>query len=366
MAVHIIHVTRARAPYLRALQESFAGALGPGGRLTILWPQHEGSDFPDASTVPDAPNIAVTQVPVGVRCGTYRNFPSWALWQALREAKPDLVWIHEFSPFTLAGLVYAKLRGIPVVASTEVGRGNAFFFPWPVRLWHRHWGHFVDGIIANCPLARQPLCEEKLPVVDAFHAVDSRQFLPAETKAASGLTTFVFVGHLIPRKGVDLFLDAAVELRRRGHTRFSLRLIGRDPDRWAVNGVIERRLEEVVEMPGFLSGELLQKAIREADVFVLPTRRDTYAAVVHEAACLGLPLLISRHAGACEALVKEGVSGFAFWPEDVREFADRMEDLLDPKLRAQMSHASRLAGDDLSAHRRGVAVREWMREQFGV
>lgn len=366
MSARIAHVTRARAPYLRALQESFAGSLGEGGHLTVIWPKNEGSDFPDASTMPVGDNITVEKVPVGLRIGSYRNFPSPALWQALAEAKPDLVWIHEFSPFTLGGLLFAKRHGIPVVVSTEIGRSNAFFFPWTVRLWHRHWGHFADGFIANCPAAREPLCDEKRLVIDAFHAVDSRQFVPMEKKPLPDLTTFVFVGHLIPRKGVDFLLDAAVELRRRGRKNFQLRLIGRDPERWAVDGVLERGLDHEVEMPGFLSGQRLQDAIRNADVFVLPTRRDTYAAVVHEAACLGLPLLISRHAGACEALVEEGVTGFGFLPENGHELVDKMEKLLDPELRVRMSAASRAAGDRLSAHRRGVALRAWMRAEFGV
>jgi glycosyltransferase involved in cell wall biosynthesis len=332
----------------------------------VIWPQHEGSDFPDSATVPDGDRIAVKPVAVGLRLGSYRNLPSLALWQALAQAKPDLVWIHEFSPFTIGGLLFAKSRGIPVVVSTEIGRANAFFFPWTVRVWHKHWGHFADGIIANCPAARQPLCEEKLPVVDAFHAVDSRQFLPKDSRASAGITTFVFVGHLIPRKGVDLLLDAAVELRRRGHKHFQLRMIGRDLERWAVDGVLKRDLGDIVEMPGFLSGQQLQDAIRDADVFVLPTRRDTYAAVVHEAACLGMPLLISRHAGACEALVREGVSGFSFLPEDCQEMTDKMERLLDPNLRARMSVASRQGADNISAHRRGVALRAWVRAEFGL
>ncbi|MDZ4286378.1 MAG: glycosyltransferase, partial [Prosthecobacter sp.] len=100
------------------------------------------------------------------------------------------------------------------------------------------------------------------------------------------------------------------------------------------------------------------------DVFVLPTRRDTYAAVVHEAACLGMPLLISQHAGACEALVKEDITGFACVPEDSHTFADQMQRLLEPTTRARMSAASRMVGDQISAHRRGPALWHWMTEQF--
>jgi glycosyltransferase involved in cell wall biosynthesis len=362
----IVHVTRARAPYLRALQESFAKAMGGSGSLHVLWPQREPSDFPDAAAVPVADNIHVTEVAMGRTVGNGRRLPSSALWRALDEARPDLVWVHEFSPYTVAGLCYAKRRGLPVVVSTEVGRRNAHFFPWPVRLWHRHWGHFADGIIANCPAAREPLCDEARPVVDAFHAVDSRDFVPAPNQECNGTATFAFVGHLIPRKGVDLLLDAALALKQQGVSGFRINLIGRDHEGWAAREVAARGLETTVDMSGFLSGEPLQDAIRAADVFVLPTRKDTYAAVVHEAACLGMPLLVSRHAGACEALVREGVTGFSFLPEDSGGFAEQMRRMLDSGLRQRMREASRAAGDALSAHRRGPALWEWMRREFAV
>lgn len=366
MPRRIVHVTRARAPYLRALQESFAGAMSGDGHLTLLWPQGEASDFPNAAAIPKSVNITVTEVPTGgvYCCG--RHLPSAGLWRALAEARPDLVWIHEFSPYTLGGLLFAKWHGIPVVVSTEVGRSNAHFFPWSVRAWHWLWGHFADGIIANCPSARQPLCGESRPLIDAFHAVDSRDFLPLPNKIHEETTTFVFVGHMIPRKGVDLLLDAVLELKQRGQNHFRLRLIGRDAEQWAVENVNRRGLQTLVEMPGFLSGGALQEAIRRADVFVLPTRRDTYAAVVHEAACLGMPLLISEHAGACEALVREGVTGLACVPEDSHHFADQMQRMLDPAVRARMSAASRAAGDQISAHRRGPALWQWLREQFSL
>ncbi|MDZ4289637.1 MAG: glycosyltransferase, partial [Prosthecobacter sp.] len=258
MSRHIVHVTRARAPYLRALQESFAGAMGTHGHLTLMWPEREPSDFPDAAAIPKADNITVSEAPVGVRLHNGRHLPSAGLWRALAEARPDLIWIHEFSPYTLGGLLFAKRRGIPVVVSTEVGHANAHFFPWTVRAWHALWGHFADGIIANCPAARQPLCGEIRPIIDAFHAVDSRDFLPAPNQSHSNVTTFVFVGHLIPRKGVDLLLDAVVEMKRRGQNHFRLRLIGRDAEQWASASVAQRGLDDIVEMPGFLSGPALQ------------------------------------------------------------------------------------------------------------
>ena len=358
-------ITRARAPYLRGLQEAFAAALG-SRRFHLLWPENEHSDFPDEDSIPKAPNIEVHRIPTSGGFLGYQNWPSLALWAQLQKIRPALIWIHEFSLYTLMGLVYAKLNAVPVVVSTEVGCSNAHIFSWSVRAWHQFWGYFVDGVIACSPAARRPLCGEKIPVVESYHAVDARLFNPSKRTHSSGITTFVFVGHLIPRKGIDLLLDAAALLQNSADAAFRVRLIGRDVDRWAEGLIAQRQLQKIVETPGFLSGHDLQEAIRSADVFVLPTREDTYAAVVHEAACLGMPLLISRHAGACEALVVEGETGFSILPEDANGFAEAMRKMMVPELRTQMAQAARKRGEEYSAHVRGAAVRLWMHRHYGV
>ena len=114
----------------------------------------------------------------------------------------------------------------------------------------------------------------------------------------------------------------------------------------------------------FSAAPQLREALGTADVFVLPTRQDTYAAVVHEAACLGLPMLVSRHAGAADALVRDGENGFVVDPADARDFAQRMRFLLDARLRLRMGAVSREVGEEFSAHRRGAALWHWMRETF--
>ena len=358
-------VIRARAPYLRDLQEALANELLTG-ELHLLWPANEDSDFKDDSATPTGKNVTIHAIQSCPVLGP--RFPSSDLWSTLNTIQPDIVWIHEFSPFTLGGLLYAKRQAIPVVESTEVGRGNAHFFSFTVRAWHFLWSHLIDGVIANAPAARQSLCGENHAVVDAFHAVDSRRFAPVlSDRDHDAPVTFVVVGKLIPRKGTDLLLEAAAHLRSMTDTPFRLRFIGGDPDGWAASLTAKLGLEDCVEFKGFLEDESLRTAISTADVFVLPTRQDTDAAVVHEAACLGLPLLVSIHAGACEALVQEGVAGHAIDPADTTSFAKRMRTLCDDRtLRQRMGAASRNAGERLSAHRTATAIVDWMRNQFAL
>jgi phosphatidylinositol alpha 1,6-mannosyltransferase len=57
------------------------------------------------------------------------------------------------------------------------------------------------------------------------------------------------------------------------------------------------------------------------DLFVFPSRTDTYGNVVQEAAASGVPAIVTTHGGP-QCLVVPGVTGFA--AENDREFVDRV------------------------------------------
>lgn len=372
-------VTRARAPYHKALQEAFAESLGSAS-MRLFYPRNSFCPFDENKTLPVGPNVSAewidsAKVEGGATAmlARYRTeaigtqLPSRALWNSLRDYRPDLVWVHEYSPYTLTGILFAKANRIPVVVSSDVGIANRDSFPWIVRLWHRLWSHLADGVIACTPAARQPLCATPTPFVEAYHAADSRVFVPtANGESRDGTTNFVFVGRMIPVKGIDLLLAAAARLKTSGRTDWNLKLVGPDADGYGA-GLIEKfGLQKEVRITGFKDGEALRHEFGGGDAFVIATRQDTYAAVVHEAACLGLPLLVSQHAGAADALVREGVNGFKIDPADAVSFAARMAVMCDKQARAPMSRESRRTGEEFSAHRRGPAVWEWMRMNFAV
>lgn len=368
-------VTKARGTFFKPLYEAFAGAQPKEWGTLLMWPEELRNEHPEALVVPVAENLEIRGVASGRKAdaggGEFtaqkRFLPSRQAWRELASRPVRGVLIHEFSPFTLQALWFAKCHGAAVAVSTEVGRGNAHFFPLMTRWWHAFWGQMVDGVVACCPAARRPLSGRKVPVVEAYHAVDSRVYLPlSRGEEREGPLVFAFLGQLIPRKGLDLWLAAAARMLAAGRAGFELRFIGAGDEAWLRGEVARLGLGDKVRFAGFLSGAAIREALGSADVFVLPTREDTYAAVVHEAACLGLPLLVSRHAGAAEALVREGVNGHVFDPEDVEGFAAVMEGMFDAGKRRAFGREARAVGEAFSAHERGRAVWAWMeREVLG-
>jgi glycosyltransferase involved in cell wall biosynthesis len=202
-----------------------------------------------------------------------------------------------------------------------------------------------------------------LPFVESYHAVDSREFTPMPKPPAQPVT-FVFSGQLIERKGLDLWFQAAARLVKAGHDDFRLRVVGGGDETWARRCAESVGVADRVEWTGFLQRDAMKQALGTADVFVLPSRFDSYAVVVHEAACLGLPLLVSRHAGAAEAIVEEGINGWQVDPFDSADFAARMTAMLDSATRDRLGAAARVQGEKLCARRRGAAVWQWITDTY--
>jgi glycosyltransferase involved in cell wall biosynthesis len=365
-------VTKARATYFKPLYEAFAAAQPVPWRTAMLWPEHFRNEHPDELVVPQGNNFDVIAVQTGelkssanTPASSMRFLPSRDALAKLGHCDPSALLIHEFPLFSVQALLYAKSKRVPVVVSSEVGTSNAHLFGLSTRIWHTFWGRFVDGIAAFSPSGLEPLSRCKIPMTTTFHAVDSRKYLPLERpRNDDGPVIFAYLGQLIHRKGLDLWLEAARVLRDSGFTNFKLRIIGGGDETWLHSHITRTGMNDHVEITGFQSGAGLRSALGTSDVFVLPTRHDNYAAVVHEAACLGLPLLVSKYAGAASVLVKNDHNGYIIDPYDPQTFAARMHDFASPEKRTSMGQASRQIGEAKSAHVQGAALWQWFDQTF--
>ena len=164
---------------------------------------------------------------------------------------------------------------------------------------------------------------------------------PPERHSADGVR-FLFVGNVGRAKGVDLLLEAFVQLDAPGKR---LILIGSV----AEEGVLPGALPEDVEYRGWLPRDAVYKAYSNADVLVLPSRADGFGLVVVEAMGCGLPVIVSSATGAKDG-VEDRATGWIFE-------SGNAEDLLRAMAAAHFRRAS-LA--DMGAQaRQAVAKLTW-------
>jgi len=95
--------------------------------------------------------------------------------------------------------------------------------------------------------------------------------------------------------------------------------------------------------------KLLLNAYRNADLLVLPSRRDPFPTVIREAMFFGIPCIASN-IWAMPEMIEDGKTGFLIGVDDSTALCDRMAQLLiDEPLRLQMGNAARARAEAMFA-----------------
>ena len=153
--------------------------------------------------------------------------------------------------------------------------------------------------------------------------------------------SLLFCGRLNgPReqKGVDVLLKSLPLVLSRHQA--VLKVIGTGP-RLAQYQILtgELGVAEQVRFLGFVEHQDMPERYRQADLFVLPSRRESFGLVLAEAMACGLPV-VATTAGAIPEVVEDGVTGLLVPSDDAEAFAAAVVSLLsDPERMKAMGTA---------------------------
>ena len=126
--------------------------------------------------------------------------------------------------------------------------------------------------------------------------------IAAMPRSAGEAVQLMYLGQLIPRKGVDTLLSAL------GHLRgldWSLTLMGSGPAKPSLERLADRlKIRDRVKFLPVRSNAAAVSEIARHDLFILPSRFDGWGAVVNEALMCGVPVICSDRCGAAELLAE--------------------------------------------------------------
>ena len=74
------------------------------------------------------------------------------------------------------------------------------------------------------------------------------------------------------------------------------------------------KLFSFVKVINFVQPEELPTLMMKAGIFVIPSIKEPWGLVIHEAAALGMPIIASKNCGAASTFVREGENGYLFDP----------------------------------------------------
>lgn len=228
---------------------------------------------------------------VEIACGD--DIPSRVINHSVNPHSKKIAWIH--MDVQERGYQGYEIR-------TESGR----------RKFYRNFHHIVN-VSFECERKFREKFGSDLPTCVIYNPVPAEE-ITAKGNAApafrlpEGKFNIVCMGRFTPQKGFDRLLDALNALTQKGVSGFYVTILGDGNDRQMLEQRIrEYGLENVVSMPGYVENPYA--IIKQADLFALPSRDESFSLAVAEAMVLGVPVMSTRCTGPVE-LLKDGEAGY--------------------------------------------------------
>lgn len=271
----------------------------------------------------------------------------------LLRLRPQVIFSSSFGVWTIIAILLKPLFWWRVVIAYEGSSPGVDYRNSAIRLFVRRFMVWLaDAYITNSRAGATYLIEILGAQADRVfvqpYEIPDEKTLPGGSESIEAAfpslrrPIFLFVGHVIPRKGLPSLLKACAILQERGYENYTLVAVGDGEQREELEAFCQaHNLSDRVQWAGRVSYDQIGTYFKNADVFVFPTQEDTWGVVTLEAMLLGLPILCSQGAGTSE-LVVNGENGYVFAPDAPDELANLMQTFLDhPDSIAKMGEQSK-------------------------
>ncbi|WP_394285072.1 glycosyltransferase family 4 protein [Corynebacterium sp.] len=281
------------------------------------------------------------------------GMPTPSIAREIQEFQPDV--IHAVNPVWLAafGVLSAKRRGIPLVASfhTNVPEyTESLRIGWlrqPAAAWIRTMhNQAAVNLCTSGPMVDKATAQGIRNVELWPKAVDTEGYAPARRsrKMRARLSDghpeaplVIYVGRLSAEKSLDRLAPIMRKVRERVPNA-RLAMVGSGPQADDLKKLMDPAF---TTFTGYLSGADLQSAFASGDVFAFPSVTETLGLVALESFASGVPVVGAR-AGGIPFVIDEAKTGYLVEPEDYDAWAERIALLLDDDaLRTEMGHTAR-------------------------
>ena len=331
------------------LSRFVTGLQQRGHRLHLVRPRQPAT-APAADTDPPTLTVGGLHLPLypDLQLGLPAGRRIRRAWESLR---PDIVYIATEGPLGWSALNAARVLDIPVVTGFHTN-------------FHSYSGHYHLGLLmplvkrylrhfhrrGRCTLAPSPEVCEALSA-DGFgrmqvlpRGVDTALFDPArrspELRRQWGLEeadmAVLYVGRVAAEKNIHEALAAFRRIQqRRPEARFII--VGDGPLRTTL-----ARAHPDLIFCGMQTGTALAAHFASADLFLFPSRTETFGNVTLEAMASGLPVVAYDYAAAAMH-IRDGSNGVRVALDRPGEFACRAEQLAawEPRRLSTLGQAAR-------------------------
>jgi len=344
----------------QALNRLVGSLLDLGAAVRVYSPTVAEPAFAPTGDLISLPSFAI---PMKGR-GEYRIATGLgkAVSRDLERFAPNILHLSSPDPGAHAALKWAQERDIPVLGSVHTRfetypryYGLGFMEPVIEGILRRFYNR-CDMLVAPTQSTIDELLTMKMHdrIGIWSRGVDRTVFSPArrdmEWRRSMGLAdddaAIIFLGRLVMEKGLDVFAETIVELRKQ-QVPHKVLVIGDGPARdWFASNLPGGIFA------GFKTGEALGAALASGDIFFNPSVTEAFGNVTLEAMACALPVVAAGATGSA-SLVNDGITGrlvpLKGLYADVAACADALAAYChDPALRAAHGAAGLARAGDFS------------------
>ncbi|MEL6737327.1 MAG: glycosyltransferase family 1 protein [Pseudomonadota bacterium] len=321
----------------QALNRLVGSLLAKGAAVRVYSPKVETPAFEPTGDLVGTPSVGMPfgrgeyRIPTGLGRKVRADLATF---------QPNIVHLSAPDPSGHAALRWAQDHDIPVLASVHTRfetypryYNMAFLEPLIIGILRRFYNR-CDALVAPS----QSMIDELLAMdmhddIGLWSRGVERSVFASEKRdmnwrrslgLADDDVAVVFLGRLVMEKGLDVFAETIVQLRKR-QVPHKVLVIGDGPAR----GWFEEALPGGI-FAGFKTGEALGAALASGDIFFNPSITETFGNVTLEAMACGLPVVAAGATGAA-SLVVDGETGQLVPPgKTTQETASRFAEAIAP------------------------------------
>jgi glycosyltransferase involved in cell wall biosynthesis len=221
------------------------------------------------------------------------------------DINPDFIHIATEGPVGLAGRYHCNSKGYNYNTSyhTKFPEFLKEIYGIPENITYNYvrWFHKHSGKVLT---TTQTMVDDlkshgfKSDIIPWTRGVDREHLKPLLRQEYDDIT-LLYVGRVSKEKGLDDLCKIECEL-----FKYNIQIVGDGPYR--------KELEEKyphVNFVGYKKGEDLAQYYKNADVFVFPSRTDTFGIVIIEALAMGTPVAAYYVPGPLD-IIDQGITGF--------------------------------------------------------
>ena len=257
----------------------------------------------------------------------------------ISEFKPDIIHISTPDYIGYRLMMWGKRKDIPIIAAyhTDFPSYLSYFhlnlFSGLVWKYLKRFYRKGDSVLVPTAELKKKLSRKDIRNIRIWsRGIDTEKFNPKYRSEelrkkwkAQEKILITYVGRFVWYKDLNVLIDVYKRFKGSNINSVGFLMIGSGP----IADDLKKSMPDAI-FTGYLKDEKLIRAFSSGDIFLFPSKTETFGNVVQEAIACGLPAIVSN-IGGCQEIVKRSRAGKICEAGEGKNFYDSCKKLIDNK-----------------------------------